>query len=498
MATYRRWATRCVLSVVAAAGLAAAPVAAQQQSGGEAAGSGTRAPGGVRGEGARGFNGRGIGGQRSPGASGFQGQVRGGFGERGLGGRGALGAGGFRDRGLGGERSFGTRGFRDRDFGGQRSQGGRGFRDRGFGGQRSPVSSGFGSQPARGFDDMGLGGVRSQGPRGIGRVPSMVGQTPPRERPPLPDVGPIDERTGGAVILLQERADDDRFITGPAGFVRGPGGFIYRRDRDGYYRRERPERFDDRFRFGFDERGFRAAHQVRNDDFFLRVHLGSPGDFVQHGKRLIYPYPYTYLAPGPYVNRWPYGHRYNSWPVYTVGSGYADPAISYGPDGYYYDPDGMVQPMEGAPVRELTVVEQADLLLGTNRPEAAAMLYQEHLAQHPDDAVAMRALAVALLKAGRPQEAVAVAAMAYDKDPSGLAIRPIPTVLFSDPDDLRAALNRAVTYANRVNTASAWLLVATLMQAEGRDPVAARMLDRAIDLGLSERVASAMAAELSG
>lgn len=450
MATYRTRAMRCVLGVAAAAGLVAAPVVAQQQSGVEAAGSGTRAQGGVRSEGARGFNSRGIGGQRAPGASGFQGQVRGGFGER----------------GLGGERSRGASGFR--------------------------------SRPARGFDDMGLGGVRSQGPRGIGRVPPMVGQTPPRERPPLPDVGPIDERTGGAVILLQERADDDRFIRGPGGFIRGPGGFIYRRDRDGYYRRVRPERFDDRFRLGFDERGFRAAHRIRDDDFFLRVHLGSPGDLVQHGTRLIYPYPYTYLAPGPYVNRWPYGHRYNSWPVYTVGSGYVDPAIDYGPDGYTYDPDGVLQPMEEAPVRELTVAEQADLLLGTNRPEAAAQLYQEHLSQHPDDAAAIRALAVALLKSGRPQEAVAVAAMAYDKDPSGLAIRPIPTALFSDPDDLRAALNRAVTYANRVNTASAWLLVATLMQAEGRDRVAARMLDRAIALGLSERVASAMAAELSG
>src|SRR5690606_7129054 len=108
-------------------------------------------------------------------------------------------------------------------------------------------------------------------------------------------------------------------------------------------------------------------------------------------------------------------------------------------------------PLPAEPARELTTLEYADILLAEGQAERAAEVYQDHLRESPDDAEAQRSLAVALLEAGRPQQAVAVAAMAYDTDPT-LAMRPIPRRLFDGPMDLRRALNSAVGHANRVNT----------------------------------------------
>jgi tetratricopeptide (TPR) repeat protein len=144
------------------------------------------------------------------------------------------------------------------------------------------------------------------------------------------------------------------------------------------------------------------------------------------------------------------------------------------------------------PPREPTPLEKADALLLYGEPKASAEAYRKYLEDAPDDASAMRSLAIAMLQLRRFDEAVAVMAMAYDKQPR-LARTPIDPAFFGDAAGLRKSLNSAVNYANRVNSGSAWLLVAALMQAEGRDDVALRMAERARAAGLAEPVATQLA-----
>jgi tetratricopeptide (TPR) repeat protein len=144
------------------------------------------------------------------------------------------------------------------------------------------------------------------------------------------------------------------------------------------------------------------------------------------------------------------------------------------------------------PPREPTLLERADAMLMYGEAKAAAQAYRKYLEDVPDDAAAMRSLAIALLAQRRFDESIAVLAMAYEKEPR-LARTPIDPAFFGEPSALRRQVNAAVTYANRVNSGSSWLLVAALMQAEGRDDVALRMATRARETGLRENVASEFA-----
>jgi hypothetical protein len=62
---------------------------------------------------------------------------------------------------------------------------------------------------------------------------------------------------------------------------------------------------------------------------------------------------------------------------------------------------------------------------------------------------------------------------------------------------LRGSVGWAVRRAHDAPSANAWLLVAVLMQAEGRDGPALRMIDRATRMGLAPAVADRMRLQLS-
>ena len=103
----------------------------------------------------------------------------------------------------------------------------------------------------------------------------------------------------------------------------------------------------------------------------------------------------------------------------------------------------------------------------------------------------MRLLALALLAGGKADEGVALMALAYEGDTS-LALRSMDDGVLGTPRALRDRLNRTVTYAGKVGSASAWLTVAVLMQAEGREETAQKMIDRAQAAGLNAQVAADM------
>lgn len=127
----------------------------------------------------------------------------------------------------------------------------------------------------------------------------------------------------------------------------------------------------------------------------------------------------------------------------------------------------------------------------------AAEWYRQHLDENPDDARVMREYAAALLESGRTVDAVALMGYAYSLSP-GLANEAMGPAIWGDSAfRLRHSVTDAVRFGHRSSSGNVWLLVAVLMQAEGRDAVALKMIDRAVTEGLDAGVADRMRLRLT-
>mgnify|MGYP001447755973 FL=1 len=212
----------------------------------------------------------------------------------------------------------------------------------------------------------------------------------------------------------------------------------------------------------------------------------------------------------PGWNWWPWG--WNSWVAwnganYTVyWNGFPVPPYVPGPFGgltYIYDPNLL----PGATQRSLaeqqnvapapTQYDYGVEAFRMRQSDAAVKYLTAAIAKDKEDTGAMRLLALALLDTRQADDAVAMLRQAYRLDPT-LASRTIDV----DSLGLNAArrsdlINRAVEYANRVGSASSWLMVSVLMQADGRFDLARRMLKRGADIGLEPAVYAAMDAALA-
>jgi hypothetical protein len=185
---------------------------------------------------------------------------------------------------------------------------------------------------------------------------------------------------------------------------------------------------------------------------------------------------------------WGWG-RWNGW-----GWGYYQ-----FPDRYARSVDGPRQELEGAdPEPEpLTPIESARAWMYEGNAEEAAGWYRTYLEENPDDARVMREYAAALLESGRTLDAVAMMGYAYGQDP-GLANEAMPTSIWRDSAfRLRDAVTDSVKYGHRTSSGNVWLLVAVLMQAEGRDMVALKMIDRAVEEGLDPTIGDRMRLRLT-
>lgn len=140
---------------------------------------------------------------------------------------------------------------------------------------------------------------------------------------------------------------------------------------------------------------------------------------------------------------------------------------------------------------------QADDLFAAGDPEGAIALYEEHLAQNPDEFGVRVRLGLAMLEGGNASDAVAVLHHAYASDPS-LADVSLAQVLDGwGSSRLRAMVAKSVSHANRTQGASGWMVVALLMEAEGRTQLAERMLQRSTDAGLDRALATRIAARIA-
>ncbi|TVQ63176.1 MAG: hypothetical protein EA378_02470 [Phycisphaerales bacterium] len=153
-------------------------------------------------------------------------------------------------------------------------------------------------------------------------------------------------------------------------------------------------------------------------------------------------------------------------------------------------------PPEAAQPTPRTPVELAHEAMRAGDMESAVRLLEAHMQDASEDWASARLLGVALIEAGRASDGATLMRFAYVQRPE-LASEALDMGLW--PAERRAGVNRrfrevlreAVRHASRADSASSWVAVTALLQAEGRHRPAAVNLAKAVAAGLEEPVAEA-------
>jgi hypothetical protein len=188
------------------------------------------------------------------------------------------------------------------------------------------------------------------------------------------------------------------------------------------------------------------------------------------------------------------------FPYWPIGSFYDGFGVAYGYNrGYDY-----VRPIIGEPApppapaaepEPLSPEQHAAAMLKFGDSKAAIVAYQSIVKSYPNDSESLRALGLSLIDNGQVGDGVAIIGMAYRADAT-LAANPIPRDVYGKATNLRNNLTRVSSYANREKSASAWLTLAVLMQAEGRTQPALTMVERAQAAGLEQQIAQELISAL--
>lgn len=152
---------------------------------------------------------------------------------------------------------------------------------------------------------------------------------------------------------------------------------------------------------------------------------------------------------------------------------------------------------DGKPPAPPTPYESAIIAFRDGKPANAIPFLREHLKTNAEDAEAMRLLALAQISGGKAPDGVAMMRAAYMLDPT-LATRKLAyTDLCFSSSAFRDTFTRAMSYANNAKSGSAYLSVAVLAQAEGRDAIVQQMVEKAVKSGLQREISDAMFASLT-
>ncbi len=199
----------------------------------------------------------------------------------------------------------------------------------------------------------------------------------------------------------------------------------------------------------------------------------------------------------------------NNWVFVPVGFGFGSRT-----SGYYYhdggysvnetsgwgtinDPSGSQQQQQTLPPPEPPTpldIARLGVVIG-DLPSAEAQ-YRIHLGENPEDAEALREFGLVMLEQERVDEGFAAIRKAY-RDKPDLAGSPLPLAgLGFDGARTRALMGIVSPVANQLKTSSGWFTLAVLLQAQEKNGLAMKMLDRASAQGLEQPVADAFRATL--
>lgn len=141
-----------------------------------------------------------------------------------------------------------------------------------------------------------------------------------------------------------------------------------------------------------------------------------------------------------------------------------------------------------------TLLDLAQAAMAQRQPKVAVEALRREIREQGERGETLRLLGLALAMDRRWLDAAAVMRQAHRLDPR-LATLPVDATAIGLEDRvLREAVKGAVLAANRGKSASEWLLVATLMQAEGRVALASAMASRAAKAGLEPEIAAGFGA----
>ncbi len=205
----------------------------------------------------------------------------------------------------------------------------------------------------------------------------------------------------------------------------------------------------------------------------------------------------TYVPPVCSYPLWGWTTRYGYyWGDYYPYSyyNYATGPSTYGNDPRLYtnfanqNLNPAPNQQQAQPSEPPTALEVGKAMIAADQPKHAIEAFRRDIKEHGSEGTTMRYLAIALAEDKQIEEAAAVMRSAYRIDPA-LATSPIDLVgLGYSERTFRELIARCVVAANRLNTGSSWLLVTSLMQAEGRTEPARRMLEKASKQGLEPAI----------
>ena len=281
---------------------------------------------------------------------------------------------------------------------------------------------------------------------------------------------------------------------------------------------------EDDYTDGYDD-GYHAGHEEGEENHgdqyinnYYTHSYGSPngwwymyGDYdgdgytdyvCTNGYNSVYWYGWSgsYWGSSPWYGWYGYGYGGSySWWYNSVSDRYRGPI--YGQSGNLTtDPSYSSVPVNVEEIPEalpLSAVEVARLEMSIGNPDLAIDAYRSHLSEFPNDWLAVRELGLAKVRLGDRGDGIAMVSYAYSMDPT-LAYEPVPMSLFENSDRLmRDAVIDVVGWGHRNPSSSAWMTVAVLMQGEGRNGPALRMIERAREYGLDAQVDQAMVSVLS-
>jgi tetratricopeptide (TPR) repeat protein len=203
---------------------------------------------------------------------------------------------------------------------------------------------------------------------------------------------------------------------------------------------------------------------------------------------------------GGYNNNYPrYGYGYGWYPpgntYYRSGQSVANATNGWG---------RLSQPNAGStatqtpakPAVPPTAIEVARVSLALGNLDSAEEQYRKHLKENPDDSQALREFALVMFDAERPEEGFAALRKAYRDDPE-LASKPMNLRAYGfDGPRIRRLMGKVSPASNRIKSSSGWLALAVVLQGQGKDRAARRMLDKAEALGLDAEIVTALRAKL--